>query len=235
MIKLSKTQIRKHKIFAYIQENKLTYQQIADKFNISTQRVSQVAQLFNVNRESERHAKTHARENAIILDIKAGLSIDELTTKYDITRKKLFYIYRRKKPVGEAESLGFEYRKKRDARIIELFKAGYTAEEIIEMNDKTLGDPARIRNIQTIYKITVRKKTKRFPRVGNRTAGGCYEDKKVLDLIVKLHDNEKKPKNFKQIANSLNRLGYKTIQDQRFYRENVRVKYHIHKKALAEA
>jgi len=207
-------------------QTEIPFKQIAIKFNVTVQRISQLAIDNNIKRMDCIIDNCKNIFEAFMIDFNNGASINELLSKHKITKIQLNSIYARYKPKN-AKPLSTLYRDKRNARIIEAYNNGETAQSILEKKDKVLGDPTKILTTDGIYYITVKHGIKRFPKIGNRSGGGCLESKKIIKLIVKLRENKL---SFNRIAEKLNSLGYKTIGGKEFKHSTVMMKYNSYKK-----
>ena len=224
-----KNQLRREKILSEVQKGK-SYVDIGKKFGVTKQRVQQLAKTIDFSRRVEIRETKQMTFEKIMIDFKMGASIAQLTKKYNLSIEDMNYIFKSVEP--EAPTLTSRYRVKRNAKIVDDFKNGATASSIVKDKSKILDDPRRILAIDTIYKIVGAQGVKRYKQIGNRSAGGIFEKKAVLKLIVKLHDNKKEKHSFEKIANILNDLGHKTVQGRNFTTAMVRIKYHKYKKEL---
>jgi hypothetical protein len=77
--------------------------------------------------------------------------------------------------------------------------------------------------VDSIYRINTKNNIRRYPQIINRHKGGLFESKEVIKLIKNKKD--KKNWTFKQIAEELNKLGYKTITGKEYTEPNTYQKY----------
>lgn len=219
---------RRERILNDIKKPHLTLESIGLKFGVTKQRVRQIALEFGINRQIENREAASMTFHKIMVDFKLGASIAEITKKYKISREDLSYLHRQFAPTEP--TLISQYRTKRNKAIVDLFKNGDTAKTITNKTLKVLDDPTKILSINTIYGITTKHGVKRYPKVGNRTSGICFEKKSLLNLIVKLYERKSNPLTFEAIANHLNSKGYKTLGGKVFNTQIVYQKYKMAKK-----
>lgn len=224
LTKKEKFKKRKERILKDINKPYLTLKEIGEKYGVTKQRVRQICLEFGINRQLETREASSMTFHKIMIDFKLGASIAEITTKFNISREELFCLHR--KHAQSEQPLGTQYRNKRNKAIVELFKNGETAKTITNKNIKVLDDPTKILKLNTIYLITGKYGVKRYPKVGNRAAGGFFETKKITNIIVKSYDRKKNPLSFREITEKLNNDGYKTIGGKTFSITNVIDKYH---------
>ena len=82
--------------------------------------------------------------------------------------------------------------------------------------------------IKNVYNISTKQGFKKYPKIGDRSKGGTFEDKKILRYIQDKRDN--KGWTYKKIADKLNILGYRTLTGKIFDVPNVLYKYNAYKK-----
>lgn len=216
--------IKRNKIIIRLLKKGLTYEKIANMFSISKERVKQIA---CKNGLGDRWGKGRKYKKSlcklISKDIRSKLSLDEILKKHPIPRQKLLYIFN----YYHNSSLIADFRNRRNKKIVTDFIKGNTAQRIVNKKDKVLLDPTKITTLDNIYLINTKNGVKRFPQIGKRCAGGIFEDRKILDLIVKKYEVDNL--SFRQIAEDLNKLGYKTLTGKAFEMQNTYVKYHAYK------
>jgi hypothetical protein len=225
-----KQEKRKEQIVKHVREGKLTLKSIGLKFGVSKQRINQICVLNNISRWTEIRETSKMLFEKVMIDFKMGASIDEIVEKHNIDRSQLTNLHRRYAP----EEIGLieQYRIKRDKKIISDYSNGITAKRIIEKTDKVLGDPSKVNTVDGVYRIASKNGVKRYPQIGNRSAGGSFEKKSILKMIVKMYEHKKFPAPFHEIAGTLNELGYETICGKEFTPATVRIKYHAYKAEL---
>lgn len=188
-----------------------TYPDIAVKMGITKQRVYQLAKKEGYSRLTEiREANVNLKQN-IESDFKAGLSYEELKSKYN---KGL-------------TGLPTKFRNKRDSGIVREYKTK-TATQVLKCSSKVLNNPNRINTENSVYRVASKSGYKKFPMIGNRSAGGVFEDSKVIRFIKNKRD--KNNLSFTEISTLLNAKGFKTITGKEFTLANVTCKYHAIKK-----
>ena len=112
---------------------------------------------------------------------------------------------------------------KRNNEITSQFIKGTTAKIITNKTEPILISPTHITSVDSIYRINTKNNIRRYPQIINRHKGGLFESKDVIKLIKNKRD--KKNWTFKQIAEELNKLGYKTITGKEYTEPNTYQKY----------
>lgn len=195
---------------------------IAKKYGITRQRIYQILKIHGIG--GKIHSLKREEQNKIcdevLLEIYSGVNHKESASKRNITTGKLSYLFAKTKKLSLIPNL----KDKRNQIVVELFKDGNTANQIVKSKDPDLNNPTKLNNLNSVYNINRKLGTKRFPMVENRQAGSS-EKIEILDLIVKLHDVDNI--SFSKISLKLNEMGYKTITGIPFKTENTIVKYHI--------
>ena len=207
---------RNQLILDMVKKGDKTYQEIGGIFNISKQRVKQVCMEKGYRRHDDLKEKYTLISLDVIKDVKEGKPYQEIKDKYG--SKLLANL----KVRGLIKYSFQSVIQDRDNEIIQRYKE-VIAKEIVKSNEQRFNDPREIRRIQNVYRVASKNGFKKYPNVGNRWAGGCFENKKVLKFITDKRDKHDWP--FQKIANELNRKGYKTVQGKRYQQANVRLKY----------
>lgn len=218
--KKRKDERRKRSILGHIQKD-MTFRKIASKFNVSYQRVAQVAAENKISRQTNIQTSVKSLYEKVFADEKNGLTTEELLTKYKISKQYLNFLYYQYSPDG---TLYQKVKEKRDNKIINDFINGKTAANIVDDTDKTLGDPTKIVSLRTIYSIVSKNGHRKYPKIGDRSKGISFEKKSVMNFII----SKRKGKNkltYKEIAKQLNDLGHKTVQGNLFTTANTQMKY----------
>jgi len=225
-----KKEKRRLKILKHIKDGDLTFKKIGEKFGISKQIINQIAWSYDVSRWTEIRETSKMLFEKIMFDFKTGSSIDEIVEKHKINRAELSQLHHKYAP----EDIGIieQYRIKRDKKIVSDYSQGVTAKTITEKTDKVLGDPSKVNTVDGVYRIASKNGVKRYPQIGNRSAGGSFEKKSILKIIVKMYEHKEFPAPFHEIAGTLNELGYETICGKEFTLATVRIKYHAYKAEL---
>jgi len=208
---------RNDKIKALISKN-VKYEVIADKFNVSKQRVYQFAKEMGFSKWENTRSYYKDTVNNINLDTNKGLTFKEIQKKYNITEKNLKRLY-----ANGLNSLSNFFIEKRNKIIVSEFINGKTAIEITKSKDRLLQDYNKISNVNMIYRITTRAGIRRQPKVGNRSAGGIFEKTETLNLIKSYR--EQYDYSFEKISETLNEKKIKTISGKTFSPQNVFSKY----------
>lgn len=214
---------RHEKIIKLLKEGNLSYEMIGAKFGVSKQRIYQFAREYDLRRNINGKVKKENLIHEIECEIKKGISYHELKDKFELNWSKLACLKR----YGFDGNLSTRYRRIRNEEIISQFKVK-TAREVLESNDRKIGDPNRVNTKDSIYRIATSNGFKKYPKIGDRCYGGIFEDKKILEFITDKRDNE--AWTYKQISDALNEIGYLTITGKEFTPPNVRLKYKSFKK-----
>lgn len=202
-----------------------TFQSIGEKFGISKQRVRQLAVGLGVSRWKEKRALKKTRFKAFIKDIKARMLVSEMAVKHNLSEKEVREIYKHQ----TGELLLTVLREKRDSKIVKDFKAGSTAISIVKNPSEILKNPLKITTTNNIYSINTRNGVKRYPEVGNRSKGGTFQNKRVINLIVNRRD---KGQTFGEILTEMNERGYRTVTGRIFKQSNIAQIYYYAKNKL---
>lgn len=183
-----------------------TYPSVAAKMGITTQRIYEIVKKRGFSKWGEiREANVKLKQN-IESDFKAGLSYEELKSKYN---KGL-------------TGLPIKFRNKRDVSIVREYKTK-TATNVLKCSSKVLNNPNRINTECSVYNIASKSGYKKFPMIGNRSAGGVFEDTKIIEFIK--NERDKNNLSFSKIATLLNTNNFKSITGIEFKMMNVRAKY----------
>jgi hypothetical protein len=197
-------------------KNDNTYISIARKYNISKQRVTQIANDYGYDRMASNKEKIFELIEKIKIDISDGLKYDEIKKKHslnDSLRNKISY---------HGLPLFSQLNNRRKNSIVDEYKQK-TARKVLESNNQNLHNPFELKNINNVYSISSQMGYKRYPKIGNRNKGGVQENIGILEIIK--HKREKENLSFSEIATHLNESGYLTISDKEFKEANTRFKY----------
>lgn len=197
----------------------LTFNAIGERYGISKARVGQIYQehglglkKVTIRKNWEKICKTILADldnnsNVELLAKQYGLTIAQLNSKFNYYTGRSLY------------SIVIE---RRNDAVVETFLKGSTAKTIVNSDAKVLDNPHKLSDIDSIYGINRKRGIKRYPNIGNRSKGGIFETRKVLDLIIKFRNNGL---TYANIADKLNELGHLTISGLPFTGPNVHVKY----------
>ena len=218
---------RNKAILELLSSDKYTYTDIGNMYGLSNQRIQQIALR---NGGIRRHTVNRERREEIvgqIMNDSLNLTYNEIKQKYDIFERFPWVAIKIKFKQMYGIRLYEKFMSNRNQTILNEYSSGKIAREVIEGYEHELQSPEQIKTAGSVYNISKKLGYKKFPKVYNRAAGGLFEDKKVLDLIVKLRDVKKMT--FNEIAKKLNDTGYKTVTDIDFNGPNLIVKYHNYK------
>lgn len=192
---------------------------IAKKYSITKQRVYQILRRNNINRSENKRAALRTKFVNILPDVNMKFGEDYIASKHGMSKEEMRRIWL----VNSGTSLPKIYRQLRDNKIVVDYIKGDTATKLLIKESNILDNPNRLTSVNMIYRINFKNGTRRYPNIPNRSAGGTYESKRVLNYIK--HSYEKKNMTFKEIAEKLNGKGYKTVQGVPFQMQNTRMKY----------
>jgi DNA-binding CsgD family transcriptional regulator len=204
---------RNKQIIDLINQN-YTYQQIADKFNITKQRVYQIAKANDISIWSNIRTKHNQIYNDIITDINNNTQYNDIKKKHNLERNNLNYIFKKynnKTPYTIIKD-------KRNTEISNRFISGNTAKTITNTTDNIITSPNKLISINSIYNINTKNNVKRFPLIYNRSKGGIFERKEIRLFIKKKRDKDNW--SFRKIAEELNKLNHKTITGKEYTTAN---------------
>tara|TARA_R110000803_G_scaffold114067_1_gene182527 strand:+ start:72 stop:1073 length:1002 start_codon:yes stop_codon:yes gene_type:complete len=190
---------------------------IADKYNISKQRVYQILKNNDISRNKQIKENYEEIRNQIKSDLNNGLTLGQLIKKWGNYKKIRYYF-------PEIYKLTKQLREHRNKEIGKLYLNGNTAKEITnKTTPDTLLQPKQINGESHIYRINTKQGIKKYPNVGMKCYGGIFEDRKILQYIQNKRD--KHNWSFSLITEKLNKLGYVTITGKEFKTPNVYEKY----------
>lgn len=204
-----KYRLKREKILKDIKKG-TSYKEIGLKYGITKQRIYQIAKMNNVSRWDESRNKAKETYKNVVKELKNNIPAKEIYKKYGRRSATIYKEINNETPYEKQIRV-------RDNDIISKFNKGLMAKEIIDL------DTNELTSITSIYRINTKNGNKRYPTIGNRSAGGFFESKKVIKLIVKLKNEGV---SFVEITNKLNSLNYKTITGRKFTTPNVIAKYH---------
>jgi transposase len=210
---------REKQIVKLLSSNK-GYAEIAKKFSVSRQRIYQIAERNNISgiRVKKKESRQVLVEN-LKKELENGLSIREMSIKYNVSVDEIKHQFKTETNI----SLFSLMVKTRNEKINNDFVAGSTAKKIVNDSDKFLSNPVKVTTLDYVYMLNTKKGIKRYPKIGKRCNGGTFEDPKIIKFIV--YKRDRLGWTFKQIANRLNELGYKTVTNIIFTSFNTNVKY----------
>jgi hypothetical protein len=197
-----------------------TQEFVAKKFGVTPQRIEQLSKRFGIRRWEEKREERKQMIASINEDINAGLSYEEILKKNKLTQSEVHALYKE-----GLTPLSKFFKDKRNEIIVEEFKKGKSANEIINSKNKFLKGRAKLTNANSVYLITAKNKVYKHSEIGNRSAGGCFEDEKILKFIKVCREDQ--DCSFTQIATMLNEMGKKTLTGKTFSPQNVQVKYNM--------
>jgi hypothetical protein len=203
---------------------------IGRKFGISKQRVAQILDANNCSRPIDnRHAKIKIILDKILIDWNNHHSLTKIVSEYNISRHKIMY-WCEKFGVNEIYTHYSNFNERRLVRnklIGDIFLKGNTAKTITTLQDDELDNPNRVKTEGRIYSINSTLGIKRYPTIGNRSNGGVFLNKRIINFIKRKLD---KGFNYNKITKMLNKNGYKSVTGGIFYPANVSNVYKTYQK-----
>jgi Trp operon repressor len=210
-----KLNLRNDRLVKDIIEGELSYREIGEIYGVTKQRVFQFAKENNISRWKNNREVKLKLKNDIQIDIIKGLSYEEITSKYSYKNTPLTSVINM--------SLHRVFLGKRNKEILNLYKT-MTAKEAINIPVSALSTPYKIKSVNDVYKIASQQGYKKYSNVGDRYKGGCFEDKKVTNLIKRLRNKGLK---YREIKEELNKKGIKTITGKSYSTPNIRRVYSL--------
>jgi len=197
----------------------ITFVEVGEKYKIGKSRVSQIAILSGVGHRYVNNRKYWKDKcKTIFNSLNTNTDIEKIAKENDITTlelcQKFNYYY--------GESLTNIILKNRNANITETYKSGVSAKKILKLENDILINPRKINTANHIYSINSKNGFKRFPKIGNRSNGGVFEDRKILKDINRLRNSGK---SYSEICDWLNDKNKLTVMGVPFTPANVRFKY----------
>jgi hypothetical protein len=215
VIKPRQNEARNKEILELLHNNE-SYVSIGKKYNISKQRVKQIANFFGYDRMLANKEKIQNLITQINIDVEAGLKYKDISVKYSLTshlKAKLAYY---------GLPLFTQLLEQRKNLVVNEYKSKI-ARKVLESDVQGIHNPFELRNINRVYTISSKMGYKRYPKIGKRCEGGLQENLGILEIIK--HKRDKEKMSFSKIANHLNESGYLTISDKTFTQANTRFKY----------
>lgn len=213
---------REEQILKLLNEN-ISFDEIAKKFGITKQRVNQIAKRNNIKRWEQSREFKISMYLKIMDDFNNNISLNDICLKHNLSIDNINTIF----CFNNDNTIFSKFREKRNSCIISDFIGGTTAKAITKRDDKELLDPNKITWIDSIYRINIKNGIRRYPQIGNRAGGGCFENKEILKFIFNKRDKYKWT--FKKITDELNKKGKKTLTGKVFTIPNVFAKYYSNK------
>jgi transposase-like protein len=218
---------RNQGIIELLTNGKYTYREIARKYNVTPQRIQQIA-LEHGN--IKLHALNHKKKEYIVKQMMTDtstLSYGEIKSKYKKLEGFKWNILKDKFKEVYGLSIYDMLYSSRNNTILKKYSSGQIAKEVLKGKEHELKSPKHLKQERDVYRVSSKLGYRRHQGIYNRAAGGIFESKRVLNLIVKWHDT--KGMSFKAITDKLNSKGYKTVTGLDFKVANVWTKYHNYK------
>jgi transcriptional regulator with XRE-family HTH domain len=210
----SQVKLKRNKQIIDLINQNYTYKQIADKLNITKQRVYQIAKANDISIWSNIRTKHNQIYNDIITDINNNTQYNDIKKKYNLERNNLNYIFKKHNNQTPYTII----KDKRNKEISNRYILGNTAKTIINTTDNIITSPNKLLSINSIYNINTKNNIKRFPLIYNRSKGGIFERKEIRLFIKKKRDKDNW--SFRKIADELNKLNHKTITGKEYTTAN---------------
>ena len=217
---MSKRNIKREKHIIKLINQNWSLTNIGIKFNITKQRVYQIAKKNDISRLNDIRNNKKIYHTNILTDINNNIPYKDIINKYNMPQSKLSDIFKS----IQKQTLNTFIMNKRNSEITKQFIEGNSAKKITNNQNPILISPTHLISVDSIYRINTKNNIRRYPQITNRHKGGLFESKEVIKLIKNKRD--KKNWSFKQIAEELNKLGHKTITQKEYTTANT---YRIYK------
>ena len=194
---------RNEKLITDIRKGELTYKEIGKKYNITKQRVYQFAKKDKISRWGESREKKKDLICDVNNDLQQGLTYKEICNKYNDN----YYLTQ-----TVTGGLHTHIREKRNKEIVTKYKHT-TAQSIISDISPILDTPHRIVTTNQIYRISTQNGYKKYPKIGDRSKGGCFESTLVMEMIKNMVEENK---SYREISEILNKKNVKSINGKSF-------------------
>ena len=216
--------IKRNSLIREMRDAGYSDKKIGIAYNLTTERIRQICNSLGSTINEERKDFFQNIISNIKKDIELNLCYEEIMNKYELKEANLtrIYFWARFYKMDLPIFLDF-FIKKRNEIIINEFKKGKTAKEILNNKNKFLNGYFKIKGIGLIYSILAKNGVYRFPTVGKRCHGGYFENKEVLNKIKFLR--EKKNYTFGRISKYFSERNILTIGNKIFTPQNICSKY----------
>lgn len=164
--------------------------EIGEKFDLTKQRISQILKDNNIEPRITQQKLIKELVKNINIDVKKGLLMDEILSKYNITTK-YFYLLQSRYGVKYTDVKRIK-RSIIDKNIFNLYKKGLTGKEILQIYPS-------FRSIDYVYKIICNQNNGHLPkRLSNRNkkvknlqtiVGKLSKTKKYTEIVDVLSNN----------------------------------------------
>ena len=202
-----------------LETRKYKYVEIGAKLGISKNKVKRISEKLGIDLLKEKRDKYGMMIEDIYRDYYSGMPYEQIHTKYNLGDTIITGRLR-------AHGLGPLYRKSkkhRDSKILNEYKSGKKAIEIVNSRNPDIINPKRLTGLSSIYNTCSSLGYKKYPNIGRRIDGGTFESDKNLKFIKNCR--EKKKMTFEEIAKLLRKKGAKTVSGKEFSMANVIYKY----------
>ena len=208
--------VERNKLILEMARSKKTYKTIGEIFGVSKQCVKAICHHHGFSKTEYNKKINEKLASEIQEDIDNGLTYVEIRDKYTF---KVLSKLNHKKLINYSHGQMIQIR---DRAVTEKYKIN-VARVIVESDEQILNDPHEINSVSRVYVASRKNGFKKYPRMGDRYKGGCFEDEKILKYIKRKRDTY--GWSFPKIAEHLNKRNIKTICDKTFEHHHVRFKY----------
>jgi hypothetical protein len=221
---MSATAYLKRAVLKYIKANPdVNYIIVGNRFGTSPSYVGRIARSVGITKNISEEEKKKIKNTIahINLDFELGMSYEDIkkTYNFDENKEKLTYY-----GLGNLKD---KFRTLRNDEISRQYKVKTAMKVMVDTNVK-LDSPDRIKTLSQTYGVACKNGFKKYPKIGDRSKGGTFEDRKILRYIEKLRDKD--GLTFQEIADKLTRQGKKTLTGVPFSMANALYKYNAYKK-----
>jgi len=190
-------------------KNGSSYTEVADKFQLTRQRIQQIASEIRLSSKALKADKY----KKIVKELSEEM---QNQAEQGVRKIKISKDYRLQTLIRHGLPNVNSLKRKRNKEIIKLYKQGLSAKEIVEKG------VLAIKDINRIYKIIGEANCQRTPKLIRAEKGHINENKRILKMIKNMRQ---KKKTCPEIADYLNKKGYRTITNQPFSKAMVSAKY----------
>lgn len=206
---------REQDIVNMLKEDK-TFREIAEKYNLTKQRINQIAKRNGIYKQKMTKKLNKAIHEEVLASIKNCTPLEDIMNKHNISLTELEYRFNL---TNTPKTLNRLQRDRRDKIIIQKFKDGMPVSQIIKLiKPLEILQPKKINTVHGVYAILSKYKVKRYPKIGNRHAGGTNLTKEIIKLIK---NKRNEGLSYEGIANYLNEQNIRTVSDKLFTGKNL--------------
>jgi hypothetical protein len=214
-MKMSTKKINREKEILKLLSEGNTYKEVGEKYNVSKQRINQIAKKNNIKRWEDTQKLTERIHRQTLNALEKCTSIKRIATINKIDINELEYRFNQISKI----TLNRLLMRRRDNLIIDEFKKGKPASQIIKLiKPLEILQPRKINTVHGLYGVLKRYGVKRYPQIKSRRHGGTNLTKNTIEIIK---NKRRDGLSFQKISDHLNEKGIKTITEKRFHPQNL--------------